>query len=63
MGEGKSMNLNLLFIVMELLTILAYPIVFVYGKINSFSKSKGNVALENLLVTIPVARQDNQLEK
>jgi NADH:ubiquinone oxidoreductase subunit 3 (subunit A) len=32
------MKLNLLFIVMDLLTILAYPIVFVYGKLRQFSK-------------------------
>jgi hypothetical protein len=32
------MKLNLLFIVMELLTVLAYPIVFVHGKLRQFSK-------------------------
>jgi hypothetical protein len=30
----------LLFFVMDILTILAYPIVFVYGKLYRFSASK-----------------------
>jgi hypothetical protein len=45
------MKLNLLFIVMDLLTLLAYPIVFVHGKLLQFSKSKAGIPLENLLVT------------
>jgi hypothetical protein len=53
-GE-KTMKLNLLFIVMDLLTLLAYPIVFVYGKLGQFSKSKESIPLANLLVTVPVA--------
>ena len=32
-------KLNLLLIVMALLTIVAYPIVFVYGKLYQFLKS------------------------
>jgi NADH:ubiquinone oxidoreductase subunit 3 (subunit A) len=46
-----TMKLKLLFIVMDLLTILAYPIVFVYGKLRRFSKLKESVALDNLPVT------------
>ena len=34
------MNLNLLFIVMDVLTLLAYPIVFIYSKVYQFSKVK-----------------------
>ena len=45
------MKLNLIFIVMDLLTILAYPFVFVYGKLRQFSKSKEVSLLNNLLVT------------
>jgi hypothetical protein len=45
------MKLNLLFIVMDLLTILAYPVVFVYGKLRQFSKMKESVPPDNLLVT------------
>jgi len=41
------MKLNLLFIVMDLLTLLAYPIVFV----RQFSKSKESLTLANLLVS------------
>jgi hypothetical protein len=48
------MKLKLLFIVMDLLTILAYPIVFVHGKLRQFSKSKGSIALANKLITVPV---------
>ena len=45
------MNLNLLFIIMDLLTLLAYPILFVYSKIRRLSRSKENIALVNLLIT------------
>ena len=51
------MKLNLMFLVMYLLTLLAYPIVFVYGKLRQFSKSKESINLANLSVTasaIPV---------
>ena len=50
------MKLNLFFIVMDLLTILAYPIVFVYGKLRRFSKLKESVTLTNLAVTGSVTR-------
>ena len=45
------MKLNLIFIAMDLLTILAYPIVFVHSKIRPFLKSKEKSPLDNLLVT------------
>jgi hypothetical protein len=45
------MKLNLLFMVMDLLTLLVYPIVFVHSKIRQFSKSKENIVLASLLVT------------
>jgi hypothetical protein len=47
-----KIKLSLLFIVMDLLTILAYPIVFLHGKLRQFSKPKENVALA--LVPVPV---------
>lgn len=50
------MKLSLLFIVMDLLTLLAYPIVFVHGKLRQFSKSKESSPLANLLVTVPVTQ-------
>ena len=37
MEEKKTMKPNLLFIVMDLLTLLAYPIVFVHGKLRQLS--------------------------
>jgi len=33
------MKLNLLFVIMYILTLLAYPIVFVYSKLFQFSTS------------------------
>ena len=46
-----KLKLNLFFIVMDLLTILAYPIIYVHGKLRQFSKLKESTALNNLLVT------------
>ena len=42
------MKLNLLFIVMDLLIMLAYPFVFLYSWLRQFSKAR------NVLVTGPV---------
>jgi hypothetical protein len=53
--EATTMKLNLLFLAMELLTLLAYPIVFVHGKISSFAKSRETVPVPNLFVGIPIA--------
>ncbi len=44
------MKLNLLFIVMDLFTILAYPLVFVHGKILQFSKAR-NVFVTGSIMT------------
>ena len=46
------MKLNLLFFIMDLLTILAYPFVFLHGKLRQLSKSKEKTASDRLLVTI-----------
>jgi hypothetical protein len=40
------MKLNLLFIIMDILILLAYPIVFVYGILREFSISKVFAAFE-----------------
>ncbi|MEK6750628.1 MAG: hypothetical protein AABZ00_00070 [Chloroflexota bacterium] len=45
-GES-TMKLHLLFIGMDLLTLLAYPIVFVYCKFRQFSKSKESIGRFN----------------
>ena len=45
------MKLNLFFIVMDLLTVLAYPVVFVHGKVRQSLKSKQNAALKKILAT------------
>jgi hypothetical protein len=50
----RTLKLNLLFIVMDLLTLLAYPLVFVHGKLRQFSKSKESIPPANLLATVPV---------
>ena len=41
----KLMKLNLLFIMMDLLTLLAYPLVYVYGKLRSLARSKESIRL------------------
>ena len=43
-----NLKLNLLFIIMDVLTLLAYPIVFAYGIIRLFSTPKENIALVDL---------------
>jgi hypothetical protein len=55
-----NMKLNLLFIVMDLLTILAYPIVFLHGKLRRLSKSKEGGTLA--LVPVPATRVNSQIE-
>jgi hypothetical protein len=50
-----TMKLNLIFLVMELLTLLAYPIVFVHGQLLQFSNSKAGILLANLWSSDPVA--------
>jgi hypothetical protein len=37
--KEKTMKLNALLIIMDLLTLLAYPIVFWYGKLHRLTKS------------------------
>lgn len=44
------MKLNLIFIVMDLLTLLAYPIVYMYGKLRPSAKLKESIPLANILV-------------
>ena len=39
------MKLNLIFFMMDLLTILAYPIVFAYSKLHQDFKPKGSIHL------------------
>lgn len=49
-----TMKLNFFFIVMTLLTLLAYPIVFVHGKLRQFYKSKVSVPVQSFFVPVPV---------
>ena len=42
------MKLNFLFIIMDLLTILAYPIVFLHGKLRRFLKPTKIISQANL---------------
>ncbi len=44
------LKLNLLFIVMEFLTVLIYPFVFIYGKLRQTPKLIESTALANILV-------------
>lgn len=41
------MKLVLIFIAMDMLTILAFPFVFMYGKLHQFSKSRAGVDFVN----------------
>ena len=43
-------KLNLFFVVMDLLTLLSYPVGYVHGKLCQFSKSKESITLANYLV-------------
>ncbi len=45
-----NLKLNLLFIVMDVLTIVAYPIVFVHRKLSQFSKSIAGISLARFLL-------------
>jgi hypothetical protein len=47
-----KLKLNLLFIVMDLLTMLAYPIVFLHGKLHQLAKSKETITLD--LAPVPI---------
>jgi len=48
-----QLKLKLLFIVMVLLTLLAYPIVFGYGKLRRFFMVKDRTALANPYGAVP----------
>jgi|AP12_2_1047962.scaffolds.fasta_scaffold301372_1 NADH:ubiquinone oxidoreductase subunit 3 (subunit A) len=57
------MKLNLLFIAMDLITILVYPIVFLYGKLCKLPKLKESTALANLLVIDPVTAGKQPIDR
>ena len=44
------MKLKLLIMTMDLLTLLAYPFVFVHGILRQSPKSNENITLQNLLI-------------
>jgi hypothetical protein len=39
------MKLNLLFILMDPLTVLAYPVMFMHGKLHNLSKLENDISL------------------
>ena len=47
------MKLNLLFIVMELLIVLAYPIVFVHGKLRKLFRPGEGIPPVNFFGHVP----------
>lgn len=49
-----TLKLSLLFIAMDLLTLLAYPIVLVHGKLRQFSKAKERILLAEFSFTSAV---------
>jgi hypothetical protein len=46
------MKLNLLFIFMDLLTLLAYPIVFVHAKLRPFYKPKESIPVPKFFFVV-----------
>jgi hypothetical protein len=48
-------KLNLIFIAMDLLSLLVYPIIFVHEKLRRLSRSNGNIAPGNVLAAESVA--------
>jgi len=52
---GEMVKLNLLFIVMDLLTLMIYPALFVHGKLRRFVRTKENITLTNSLAAVLVA--------
>ena len=56
------MKLNLFFVLMYVLTLLAYPIVFVYSKLLLFSKSIENITLTNMVVKSSSHPSDDPLK-
>lgn len=48
------MKLNFLFLLMELLTLLAYPIVFAHGKLRQYLKPKEGFHLVNVSMIVLV---------
>jgi hypothetical protein len=46
------MKLSLIFIVMDLLTLLVYPIVFAHGKLRQYTKQKEGVTLDLVPVLV-----------
>jgi len=57
------LKLNLFFIVMDLLTVLAYPLVFMHGKLSQFSRSKESIKPVNVLVPGLVAAGRRPIRK
>ena len=50
------MKLKLLFIVMDLLTVLVYPFLFIHGKLRRFTKSNEGITLD--LIPVPVTASE-----
>jgi hypothetical protein len=56
------MKLVLLFVLMDLLTLLAYPIVFMHGKLRQFLTAIENTKLANVWVTGSATLARQQIE-
>ncbi|WKZ37463.1 MAG: hypothetical protein QY332_05900 [Anaerolineales bacterium] len=54
------MKLNLLFIVIDVMILLAYPFVYVHGRLRLFSKAGDNIALvpvSTISVVVPATEK------
>ena len=54
MGAELTMKLNLIFILMQLFTLLAYPIVFVQSKLRPISRSRESIPVPDLSMIVPI---------
>lgn len=50
----SNLKLNLLFFSMDLVTLLAYPILFVYAKLHRYSRTKERAAQTRRWVAGPI---------
>lgn len=53
-----TIKLNLLFIALDLLTLLIYPVIYVYNKVLRILKAKDRLILTNSLNAVLVTLED-----
>lgn len=56
--KKMTIKLNLLFVALDLLTLLIYPVIYVHGKLHRILKAKDRLILENSLTAVLVTLED-----